>query len=99
MPKKVEQDRIGMIIREDDAPEKMEVELPEIKESGDKSSPVIIYYNWCKKCGICVAFCPTGCLGRKADGSPYVLAPEKCTHCETCDLLCPDFAITGAKEH
>lgn len=99
MPKKVEKDRIGMIIREEDAPEKMEVELPEIKESGDKSSPVIIYYNWCKKCGICVVFCPTGCLGRKADGSPYVLAPEKCTHCETCDLLCPDFAITGAKEH
>ena len=99
MPKKVEKDRIGMIIREEDAPEKMEVELPEIKESGDKSSPVIIYYNWCKKCGICVAFCPTGCLGRKADGSPYVLAPEKCTHCETCDLLCPYFAITGAKEH
>ena len=99
MPKKVEKDRIGMIIREEDAPEKMEVELPEIKESGDKSSPVIIYYNWCKKCGICVAFCPTVCLGRKADGSPYVLAPEKCTHCETCDLLCPDFAITGAKEH
>ena len=99
MPKKVEKDRIGMIIREEDAPEKMEVELPEIKETGDKSSPVIIYYNWCKKCGICVAFCPTGCLGRKADGSPYVLAPEKCTHCEMCDLLSPDFAISGAKEH
>jgi 2-oxoglutarate ferredoxin oxidoreductase subunit delta len=92
MPKKVEKDRIGMIIREEDAPEKMEVELPEIKESGDKSSPVIIYYNWCKKCGICVAFCPTGCLGRKAEGSPIVLAPEKCTHCENVDLLCPDFA-------
>ncbi len=99
MPKKVEKDRIGMIIREEDAPEKMEVELPEIKETGDKSSPVIIYYNWCKKCGICVAFCPTGCLGRKADGSPYVLAPDKCTHCEMCDFLCPDFAISGAKEH
>ncbi|MBP7562229.1 MAG: 4Fe-4S binding protein, partial [Candidatus Cloacimonetes bacterium] len=22
---------------------------------------------------------------------------EKCIHCETCDRLCPDFAITGAK--
>jgi len=27
MPKKVERDRMGMIIREEDAPEKMEVEL------------------------------------------------------------------------
>jgi len=61
-------------------------------------SPVLIYYNWCKKCGICVAFCPTGCLGRKGDGSPFVLAPEKCIHFETCVRLCPDFAITGAKD-
>ncbi|HOY84820.1 MAG: 4Fe-4S binding protein [Candidatus Cloacimonetes bacterium] len=98
MPKKVEKDRMGMIIREEDALEKMEVELTEVKAPGDDDSPVLIYYNWCKKCGICVAFCPTGCLGRKADGSPYVAAPEKCIHCETCDRLCPDFAITGAKD-
>jgi NAD-dependent dihydropyrimidine dehydrogenase PreA subunit len=98
MPKKVEKDRVGMIFRAEEAPEKMEVEVTEVKSIEDESSPVLIYYNWCKKCGICVAFCPTGCLGRKADGSPYVANPDKCIHCETCDRLCPDFAITGAKE-
>jgi len=98
MSKKVEKDRVGMIIHAEDAPEKTEVEATEVKEPGDDDSPVLIYYNWCKKCGICVAFCPTGCLGRKGDGSPFVLAPEKCIHCETCDRLCPDFAITGAKD-
>ena len=88
----------GTIIREDDLLEKMEVEITEEKTSVDyKKSPVFIYYEWCKKCGICVTFCPTGTLGRKADGSPFVEHPEKCIHCETCDRLCPDFAITGAK--
>ncbi len=97
MSKKVEKDRVGMIFRAEEAPEKMEVEITEVKAIDDESSPVLIYYNWCKKCGICVAFCPTGCLGRKADGSPYVANPDKCIHCETCDRLCPDFAITGSK--
>lgn len=100
MPDKLEKLPEGIIFREqEDAPEKMEVEDNEIKTSGDfKKSPVFIYYQWCKKCGICVAFCPTNALGRKADGSPFVEYPEKCIHCETCDRLCPDFAITGAKE-
>ncbi len=98
MSKKVEKKREGIIIHDDASPEIMDVEIQEVKTSGDyKESPVFIYYNWCKKCGICVAFCPTKVLARKADGSPYVKNPEKCIHCETCDRLCPDFAITGAK--
>ncbi|OQY37523.1 MAG: 2-oxoglutarate ferredoxin oxidoreductase subunit delta [Candidatus Cloacimonetes bacterium 4572_65] len=96
MSEKVERDRVGTIIHETDVPEKMEVEYTEVKSYGDFDSPVYIYYNWCKKCGICVAFCPTGCLESKPDGSPFVAHPEKCIHCETCDRLCPDFAITGA---
>ncbi|MBM4399833.1 MAG: 4Fe-4S binding protein [Candidatus Cloacimonetes bacterium] len=97
MLKKVEKDKVGMIFRAEEANEKMEVEATEVKAVADENSPVLIYYNWCKKCGICVAFCPTGCLGRKPDGSPYVANPDKCIHCETCDRLCPDFAITGSK--
>ena len=97
MSKEVIKDKVGMIIQAEDTPEKMEVEPTEVKAISDEASPVLIYYNWCKKCGICVAFCPTGCLGRKPDGSPYVANPEKCVHCETCDRLCPDFAITGSK--
>ncbi len=97
MSEKIERHREGAIIK-DDLPEKMEVEINEVNTSGDyKESPVYIYYTWCKKCGICVEFCPTHCLGSKPDGSPFVEHPEKCIHCETCDRLCPDFAITGAK--
>ncbi len=98
MPDKVEKNRDGLVIKQDDTPLKMQVEFNEVKYEGDyRKTPVFIFHDWCKKCGICVAFCPTKTLGRKPDGSPFVEFPEKCIHCETCDRLCPDFAITGAK--
>ena len=100
IPEKVIKDRDGLIIKVDENDRvKMEVEKDEVKSVGDyNSSPVYIYHDWCVRCGICVAFCPTGVLTRKSDGSPFVEFPEKCIHCETCDRLCPNFAITGAKK-
>ena len=91
--------REGLIIENsEDTTELSNVEIVDLKPTGDYvKAPVFIYHAWCKKCGICVAFCPTKCLGKKADGTPIVEFPEKCVHCETCDRLCPDFAITGAK--
>ena len=98
MSDKVERRRDGIVIKEENSTVKMEVEVNEVKTEGDyKESPVYIYHDWCKKCGIRAEFCPTGTLGLKPDGAPYVKAPEKCIHCELCDRLCPDFAITGAK--
>lgn len=95
---KVEKDKNGTVFQKEEDSSKMEVQLDDVKDAGDyEESPVYIYYKWCVKCGICVEFCPTDTLGRKEDGSPYVKAPEKCIHCETCDRLCPNFAITGAK--
>ncbi|MBL7108393.1 MAG: 4Fe-4S binding protein [Candidatus Cloacimonetes bacterium] len=87
----------GKIIKESDSLYKIEVAESIVDDAGDfKETPVHIYYEWCKKCGICVAFCPTGALANRDDGAPYVIHPEKCTHCERCDMLCPDYAITGA---
>ena len=99
-PEKVKKDRDGIVLLDDNEEHaiKMEVEEDQVKSEGDyKVAPVYIYHDWCVRCGICVAFCPTGVLARKPDGSPYVKNPEKCIHCETCDRLCPNFAITGAK--
>lgn len=53
-----------------------------------------IFKSWCKKCGICVAFCPVEALGQDESGAPFVKNPEKCTGCQMCELRCPDFAIT-----
>ena len=53
-----------------------------------------IYKAWCKACGICVAFCPTGVLAKDETGYPYVKEIEKCINCGWCEIRCPDFAIT-----
>jgi len=41
-----------------------------------------IFRAWCKACGICVAFCPTGALGRDEAGYPYVKDIEKCINAD-----------------
>ena len=59
---------------------------------------VSIYKGWCKKCGICVAFCPRGVLALGDDGFPTVKNPDACTACGWCELRCPDFAIMVHKD-
>ncbi len=57
-----------------------------------------IYKAWCKGCGICVAFCPTGALAKDEAGFPYVKDIEKCINCGWCEIRCPDFAISVEKK-
>ncbi len=58
---------------------------------------VTVFANWCKGCGLCVAFCPTGVLALDDDDHPVVVYPEKCTACHWCDTHCPDLAIIVKK--
>ena len=60
-------------------------------------SRVEIYKGWCKKCGICVAFCPHGILEMGEDGYPVVKDSKKCKECGLCEIRCPDFAIVVSK--
>lgn len=53
---------------------------------------------WCKKCGICVAFCPTRVLAADPGSVPRVVNLEACTVCLLCELRCPDFAIEVEEE-
>ncbi|MDW7676030.1 MAG: 4Fe-4S binding protein [Bacillota bacterium] len=48
--------------------------------------------QWCKGCGICVAFCPVKILALE-DEKVKVVSPDKCTSCGLCEMRCPDFAI------
>ena len=57
-----------------------------------------IYRAWCKGCGICAAFCPTGAVAMDETGRPYVKDAGACVNCGWCELRCPDFAITVRKK-
>ncbi len=59
---------------------------------------VNVYKGWCKKCGICIAFCPQKVLAAGADGFPAPGNLEACTGCRWCELRCPDFAIVVSTE-
>ena len=54
---------------------------------------VTVFANWCKGCGLCVAFCPKKVFEEDAEGHPVVAYPERCTVCNWCVIHCPDFAI------
>ncbi len=54
---------------------------------------VRVFGNWCKGCGLCIAFCPRHVFEAGADGRPLVVNPERCTACMWCVEHCPDFAI------
>ncbi|MEA3293384.1 MAG: 4Fe-4S dicluster domain-containing protein [Euryarchaeota archaeon] len=63
-----------------------------------KIEPIHLFSRWCKKCGICIAFCPKHVLEFGPDGYPYAARPEDCILCGLCDIHCPDYAITVAKK-
>lgn len=52
-----------------------------------------IFEDWCKRCGICVEFCPKSVLARDDTGLPVVKNPDACIGCRLCEIRCPDFAI------
>lgn len=53
---------------------------------------VLINLQWCKGCGVCVAFCRSGALSLGGDGKPEY-APALCVGCGLCELYCPDLAV------
>ena len=64
-----------------------------VKAAKRPRGQVVIFGLWCKGCGICVEFCPTGVLALNEDDHPVVVKPEACTACHWCDTHCPDLAI------
>ena len=69
--------------------------MTQAKENGPDDD-LIINRNWCKGCGICIAFCPREALFMDEYGKA-VKEQEKCTACGICETFCPDFAIVLVK--
>lgn len=59
-----------------------------------KSYSVSFYHDWCKQCGLCMAFCPKKIIKADKNGKPEIIDEDKCTGCRFCEMHCPDFAIT-----
>ncbi|MEG2172733.1 MAG: 4Fe-4S binding protein [Desulfovibrionaceae bacterium] len=54
--------------------------------------------QWCKKCGICVAFCPKKALSLTGLEGKIVHDAALCIACGMCARYCPDLVITVHKE-
>lgn len=64
------------------------------KKKEKKKFDVSFYHDWCKACGICMAFCPQKIIQADKSGKPLISEKDKCIGCRFCEIHCPDFAIT-----
>jgi 2-oxoglutarate ferredoxin oxidoreductase subunit delta len=55
---------------------------------------VRVFSDWCKGCGLCVAFCPGKVFEMGKDGKAKVVREEECLNCGFCEMHCPDFAVS-----
>jgi len=58
----------------------------------------IINREWCKGCGICVAFCPKHVLDLDENDKAKAARPQDCICCKLCEFRCPDLAIEVTTE-
>jgi 2-oxoglutarate ferredoxin oxidoreductase subunit delta len=58
-----------------------------------KETRLLLHREWCKGCGICIAFCPTHVLALDGEEKCIIADEPSCTGCRLCELRCPDFAI------
>lgn len=70
--------------------------MTKIKEA----SSVIIDFERCKGCELCVYYCPKKCivLSKKFNRAGHhlveIIKSEDCNSCGICYIICPEYAIT-----
>ena len=73
--------------------EKPAVVLEWLKERLEENeNKVVLIKGWCKRCSLCISFCPVKALDKDSEGYPVVIN-DKCISCGNCELICPDYAI------
>ena len=59
-----------------------------------KAKAITIHEKWCKRCGICVEFCPGKVFSLEIGQIPVVAHLDSCTVCRLCEMRCPDYAVS-----
>ena len=59
-----------------------------------KAKAITIHEKWCKRCGICVEFCPGKIFSSETGQVPVVARLSSCTVCRLCEMRCPDYAVS-----
>lgn len=54
--------------------------------------------NWCKKCNICIEFCPKDVFKNDEKGYAVIDDIKKCTECQICVVMCPELAILAEEK-
>ena len=62
------------------------------------ANTITINTKWCKKCGLCISYCPKKVYDADFLGAPIIARIEDCIACNLCEVRCPDFAISVVKE-
>lgn len=72
----------------------------EARRAAARAFRVEVNPSWCKGrgCGICVRVCPEEVLAFGPDDRATAASPDRCTGCQLCQLLCPDFAVVVREE-
>jgi 2-oxoglutarate ferredoxin oxidoreductase subunit delta len=65
-----------------------------LAKEGKKLFVQKVFADWCKGCGICIAFCPANVFEKSDSSMPLIKDPDACTGCRFCEFHCPDFAIS-----
>lgn len=58
-----------------------------------KVNSILLHRERCKRCGVCIELCPRQVFTSDKDGYPQPTNVEQCSHCQLCELWCPDYAI------
>ena len=65
-----------------------------------ENKKLMILPERCKGCGFCIEFCPQHILVRstRMNSKGYhpvsIIDDSRCTRCDMCGMICPDFAIS-----
>lgn len=80
--------------------------IPILYEDKEKKKILMLQFNRCKGCDICIEVCPRKILKKGDELNQKTVYPPAltgedavCTFCQTCEINCPDFAIYVVEDY